>query len=254
MTGAATGAGRDRQNHRRRAGAPGVGLLGIVALVAAVIGALNPFNSTDNTDTPGAPGGSGGAPSAQALADIPTNYLALYQDAAEVCPGLHWSILAGIGKVESNHGRSNLPGVHSGQNSAGARGPMQFLQSTFNAVIARHPLPGSGGLITPSPYDPSDAIHAAAYLLCDNGARNNRDIYTAIWNYNHDSNYVTRVLEIANHYATTSDTPNQPRQPEPDGTPPQAQPAPTPLGDPGVAPSGGNGAVVPIEMEHLFRG
>lgn len=90
---------------------PLAGMLVAVALVAAVIGALNPFNSSGSADTPspGMPGRLGGAPSPQAIADIPANYLALYQDAARVCPGLHWSILAAIGKVESNHGRSTLP-------------------------------------------------------------------------------------------------------------------------------------------------
>lgn len=96
-------------------------LLGVAALVAALIASLNPFNTSGATPGAGAaPDGTAG-PSPNALADIPANYLALYQDAARVCPGLHWSILAGIGKVESDHGRSNAPGVHSGQNSAGAK-------------------------------------------------------------------------------------------------------------------------------------
>src|SRR3712207_5350210 len=64
--------------------------------------------------------------SATALADVPADYLALYREAAGVCPRLDWSILAAIGKIESNHGRSTLPGVSSGENSAGAGGPMQF--------------------------------------------------------------------------------------------------------------------------------
>src|SRR3954454_3527072 len=61
------------------------------------------------------------APSAQAQTDIPDNYLRLYQNAAAVdCPGLDWTLLAGIGKAESAHGRSTSPGVTSGQNLAGA--------------------------------------------------------------------------------------------------------------------------------------
>lgn len=59
-------------------------------------------------------------PSQTALSDIPADYLTLYRTAATVCPGLDWSILAGIGKVETNHGRLNAPGVHSGTNNAGA--------------------------------------------------------------------------------------------------------------------------------------
>ena len=52
--------------------------------------------------------------------------LALYQEAAITCPGLPWTILAAIGTIESDNGQSTLPGVHSGTNSAGAEGPMQF--------------------------------------------------------------------------------------------------------------------------------
>ena len=65
-------------------------------------------------------------PSAAARADIPSGYLTLYRTAARRCPGLSWSVLAAVGKVESDHGRSYLPGVRSGWNSAGAAGPMQF--------------------------------------------------------------------------------------------------------------------------------
>src|SRR2546427_12798007 len=71
-------------------------------------------------------------PSAAARGDIPADILVLYHAAARTCPGLDWAILAAIGKIETDHGRSALRGVHSGQNSAGAMGPMQFLQSTWN--------------------------------------------------------------------------------------------------------------------------
>jgi hypothetical protein len=64
--------------------------------------------------------GSSSQPSTTALADIPAGYLALYREAAGVCPGLDWSILAAIGKIETNHGRSTLPGVSSGDNAYGA--------------------------------------------------------------------------------------------------------------------------------------
>jgi hypothetical protein len=57
--------------------------------------------------------------------------LTLYQQAAATCPGLPWTIVAAIGTVESDNGQSNLPGVHSGANSAGAEGPMQFEPATF---------------------------------------------------------------------------------------------------------------------------
>ena len=75
--------------------------------------------------------GLAGGPSALALSDIPPSYLVLYLDAAQTCPGLPWGVLAGIGKVESDHGQSDAPGVHSGANFAGAEGPMQFEPATF---------------------------------------------------------------------------------------------------------------------------
>jgi len=64
-------------------------------------------------------------PSGTALADIPAAYLAFYRGDGERY-GLDWAILAAIGKVETDHGRSRLPGVQSGVNCAGAAGPMQF--------------------------------------------------------------------------------------------------------------------------------
>ena len=150
--------------------------------------------------------GESSQPSPTALADILGEYLTLYRQAATVCPGLDWSILAAIGKVETNHGRSTLPGARTGENSAGAGGPMQFLQPTFDAVIARHPLP-PGGANPPSRYNPHDAIYAAAYYLCDNGARNGRNLHQAIFAYNHADWYVREVLAQAPRYTdtTTSD-------------------------------------------------
>lgn len=143
--------------------------------------------------------GSGSTqPSQAALADIPPDYLALYQAAAPVCSGLDWSILAAIGKIESDHGRSTLPGVHSGENGYGAGGPMQFKAGTFAGVLARHTLP-AGGANPPSRYNPHDAIYAAAHNLCDNGVRRG-DLRAAIFAYNHADWYVNDVLAQAKKY------------------------------------------------------
>ncbi|WP_067885712.1 C40 family peptidase [Nocardia vaccinii] len=144
------------------------------------------------------------APSPDAVTDIPADKLALYRQAASDCPGLDWTILAGIGKVETDHGRSRLPGVSEGQNSAGAAGPMQFLASTFTEVTARHQLP-AGGASPPSRYNPSDAIHAAAYYLCDSGAP--ADLHRAIYSYNHADWYVQQVLDHAARYRSTTPEP-----------------------------------------------
>jgi len=63
--------------------------------------------------------------SSTAKAEIPAGYLRLYRQAGARY-GVPWSVLAAIGKVESDHGRSRLPGVRSGANAAGACGPMQI--------------------------------------------------------------------------------------------------------------------------------
>jgi cell wall-associated NlpC family hydrolase len=137
-------------------------------------------------------------PSAFASANIPANYLAWYIAAALTCPGLPWTVLAGIGTVESGNGRSDAPGVHSGANQAGAEGPMQFEPATFAeyAVNAAAPQPLS-------PYDAADAIYTAAKMLCANGARGGSQygIEQAIYAYNHASWYVNEVMGWAAKYA-----------------------------------------------------
>jgi cell wall-associated NlpC family hydrolase len=171
----------------------GVAAIGVIILIplliaAGVSGAISAVF-----------GGGSSQPSQSALADIPPDYLALYRAAAGVCPGLDWSILAAIGKIETDHGRSTLPGVSSGENSAGAGGPMQFLQGTFDGVVVRHPLP-AGGASPPSRYNPHDAIYAAAFYLCDNGAGRG-DLHSAIFAYNHAEWYVQEVLDQAKKYS-----------------------------------------------------
>lgn len=152
-------------------------------------------------------GGGSSTPSPVARADIPGNYLVLYHGAAAECPGLDWSILAAIGNIESDHGRSRLPGVHSGENAAGAAGAMQELKSTFAAYD--RPIP-PGGATPPSIYDPADAVYAAARDLCASGAKNNKNLYGAIWNYNHADWYVQQVLTQAAKYRATDGDPTQP--------------------------------------------
>src|SRR6266536_3338799 len=106
-----------------------------------------------------------GAASATARSDIPPDYLRWYISAAQTCPGLPWPVLAGIGKVESDHGRSAAPGVRSGTSTTGAEGPMQFLPGSF----ARHAVNADPAQPL-SPYDPADAIYTAAAVLCADGA------------------------------------------------------------------------------------
>ena len=145
-------------------------------------------------------GGGDVAPSATATAQIPPAMLTLYEQAATTCPGLSWTLLAAIGTVESSNGASDLPGVHSGANSAGAEGPMQFEPATFAAYDTPTP---PGGVAPPSPYDATDAVYAAARMLCANGARNGADVSAAVYSYNHSSSYVSQVLALAQSYGQT---------------------------------------------------
>src|SRR5690349_5278070 len=64
-------------------------------------------------------------PSKEAENSIPSDYLKIFKDTGHKY-GVPWVILAGIGKVESDDGRTSLPGVHSGSNAFGAAGPMQI--------------------------------------------------------------------------------------------------------------------------------
>jgi len=145
--------------------------------------------------------GPGGGPSVLALSDIPPAYLALYMGAAQTCPDLPWGVLAGIGKVESDHGRSDAPGVHSGANHAGAEGPMQFEPATFARYAAGADHDGK-----PDVYDPADAIYTAAAMLCANGAASGTPagIRQAVFAYNHYFAYVTDVLSWAARYTVSA--------------------------------------------------
>ena len=123
-----------------------------------------------------------------AVADIPLDYLVLYQQAAARF-GLDWPVLAAVGRVETNHGR-NTNGC--APNSAGARGPMQFLPATF-AHAAK-----LAGLTGPDICDPADAIQAAAAYLKSNGAPD--DWERALYRYNPAEWYPPLVLSWAQRY------------------------------------------------------
>ena len=69
---------------------------------------------------------------------------------------LRGPILAGIGKAESNHNRP----THQ-VSSAGAQGPMQFLPTTWAQYGVDGNADGSA-----DPFDPADAVPAAADYLC----------------------------------------------------------------------------------------
>jgi membrane-bound lytic murein transglycosylase B len=134
------------------------------------------------------------APTRAAVADIPAGYLRLYRQAGARYR-IPWSVLAGIGKVESDHGRVRLAGVRSGSNWAGACGPMQLgcvPGSKAGNSWARY---GHG-----RPHDPAQAIPAAARYLVGHGARHHLD--RALYAYNHSRTYVAKVKALARRYST----------------------------------------------------
>lgn len=178
----------------RTAGAVGGGLV-LVAMVVAVAAVAGLASLVGLSSTMSS---SGVNPSAQALADIPPAYLQTYQAAAATCPGLPWTVLAGIGEAETGQGRDVQI------SSAGAEGPMQFEPSTFAEYD--EPVP-PGGVNPSTPFDPVDAIYAAARLLCANGASGGVNIAGAIYTYNHDQSYVAKVLSYAAAYAAPSPAP-----------------------------------------------
>jgi len=107
-----------------------------------------------------------------------------------------WTVLAAIGKIESDHGRSDAPGVTSGENDSGAGGPMQFLSTTWAAYGVDGDRDGDLDR-----YSPADAIFGAASHLCASGAGTPSRLPSAIFAYNHSRWYVRKVLDQAQAYA-----------------------------------------------------
>ena len=61
-----------------------------------------------------------------------------------------------------------------------------------------------GGVNPPSPYDPTDAVLAAARFLCANGAAGGANLPGAVYVYNHSAAYVSEALTLAESYGQGS--------------------------------------------------
>ncbi|OZE98026.1 murein transglycosylase [Rhodococcus sp. 14-2686-1-2] len=167
---------------------------------------------------------------------IPTVNVSAYKNAerilAETQPGcgISWTIIAGIGRVESTHANNGkaddlgqllepilgprLDGSLAGNNVIAdtdggaldgdpnfdrAVGPMQFLPETWN----RYKADGNGDGIS-DPQNLYDAALATGDYLCDGGL-NLRDLgqtTKAILRYNNSMAYVANVLAWSTGYAT----------------------------------------------------
>ena len=152
----------------------------------------------------------------EVFADIPPWLTRVYRNAAATCPGLPWEVLAAIGAIESGHGQGRLDpttgdvlpaiygppldGTHgtprlvdptSPSLWAHARGPMQFIDSSWRrwGRLA----PGRPANASPSVDNAWDAIYSAAAYLCATVASTG-DVAAAVYSYNHSDEYVAAVL------------------------------------------------------------
>jgi membrane-bound lytic murein transglycosylase B len=119
-------------------------------------------------------------PAWRILQPEPAAQLLRYYREAAAATGIPWPVLAAVNLVESGMGRID------GVSVADARGPMQFLPSTW-----AEPGIGRGGDIR----DPRTAIHAAARYLVRRGGL--RDLRRALWGYNNSEHYGRAVLRYA---------------------------------------------------------
>ena len=118
--------------------------------------------------------------------EIPPFLLPIYQ-ACGTEYGIPWEVLASINKIETGFG-TNL-----NVSSAGAVGWMQFLPSSWEMYGV-----DANGDGRKDPYNPVDAICAAASYLKVAGG--DKDLYNAIFAYNHADWYVQEVLLYARAY------------------------------------------------------
>ncbi|WP_306306498.1 lytic transglycosylase domain-containing protein, partial [Nocardia veterana] len=160
---------------------------------------------------------------------IPEIVLAAYRNAeltlqsSEPNCGLSWSLLAGIGRIESNHaghGRTDAAGTTIGTiygpaldgtlpgnevikaadgNFVRAVGPMQFLPGTWSLYASD----GNGDGVA-DPNNVFDASLAAGKYLCSGGLnlRDPQQELRAVLRYNNSTAYAANVLSWANAYKT----------------------------------------------------
>ncbi|MBA3809498.1 MAG: lytic murein transglycosylase [Solirubrobacterales bacterium] len=201
-------------------GAGGAIALALV-LLSTVIAVLG--GSTLQLGGQGSAGGVASSASPLAAREIPPATLNLYKRAAQRY-GIDWAIVAGIGKVECDHGRDPDPSCsrEGAVNYAGAGGPMQFIATTW----ARYGVDGDGDGHSDR-WNPADAITSAAAYLRASGAPG--DYRGALLAYNAAGWYVSDVERWAARYRGRSDTAAAVTSGEVSGEGAVAGPSPTPI-------------------------
>ena len=181
--------------------------------------------------------GNSTVPGQLAASGIPVRALQAYVAAADIAartdPACHlsWSLLAGIGRVESNHGRYGGATIHADgvvspaiygprlngtggmpmirdtdggrldgdPNADRAVGPMEFIPGTWASFGS-----DADGNGVADPQDLDDAALSAGRYLCFGQAdlATQKGRWEAVYRYNHSSSYVGLVLALADSYAT----------------------------------------------------
>ncbi len=191
----------------RRAATLAFGLAAVVALV--LLAATSTVLSWSGARVAIVTGANGQVPpSPRALGEIPREYLILYKSAASRY-GLDWAVLAGIGRVECDHGKDPDPSCtrEGFVNAAGAGGPMQFLASSWVSYGV-----DGGGDGYADRWNAADAIYSAANYLRRSGAP--ADYVRAIYSYNHAGWYVAEVMAWAKQYRGIESAPEVSGVPE----------------------------------------
>ncbi|WP_016700594.1 lytic transglycosylase domain-containing protein, partial [Actinoalloteichus spitiensis] len=183
--------------------------------------------------------------------------------------GLHWSLLAGIGRIESGHARGGNvdsggttlspilgpqlnggPGIAAIPDTDGglldgdpvwdrAVGPMQFIPSTWAAYAAD----GNGDGVA-SPHNVYDAALAAGRYLCSGGLdlRVPDQLAAAVFRYNRSDAYVRDVLYWADAYRHgVTPLPGEGVPADPDRNRAPVAPPANPPGGPGAPGQPGGG-------------
>jgi hypothetical protein len=185
------------------AGAAALGAMFLLLMLTTLVGAGGLGGLAGTTETVEETDG----PSALAQAEIPPAYLSDYEHAAKKYH-LDWAILAGIGKVECDHGRNPDPSCtkEGAENYAGAGGPMQFEAKTW----AEYGVDAEGQSGSPNRWNPADAIFSAANYLHASGAPG--DYKKAIFAYNKETAYVEEVESWAAKYRGSPTSSVQPAE------------------------------------------
>jgi membrane-bound lytic murein transglycosylase B len=186
-------------SHRHNRASGGAGVSPTAAPTLPAVAPVDPDEVTTTTTWSGPPvsRGPGGlnldpaalaalsqASSSLATDNQPPAFLIPIYKAAEARYHVPWEILAAINWIETDYG-ANL-----NISSAGAMGWMQFMPGTWQQYGV-----AAAGNGQPNPYNPQDAIFAAARYLAANGAAQN--LPAAIYAYNHATWYVVEVMQRA---------------------------------------------------------